>query len=606
MPRFACTPNLRMSDYEYQSVRSCNTPSTESNRTTAYESGSTEIASQQYVDSPSTMDDIPHNRDSTVLIPSRKHQARRTFSNASFSSSFVSDLLSLLEKRFSLSTFTTTSRQSISAASIAISETSFSVGKATELFEQRELRIKVANAALLGQCCSKREDCRHRYISRLIENDPFLVLSRPGEMEAILCATPVVQSPSDPHGNNELFFAARVGAPPDVLISLIRVAIDVNAINADGQNFLYHLDPSLFTGRFCRCDRGQAHASKFECLLRTLERKRFNFDHLDHSGRHFLFYLCSMPSFETQWLSDLTLRDTDWQQRVWNVAQLRDSTGTFLIDFMALHPGFEDLSEDVRSQFRPLFVHNPTDSEQSGILSDEDENGATHLHQYIQRDFLQTAPLHEVPLPFEVITANINRYNIHGRSPTMDFLLKAIEQDIGEESICAKVQQLLNCGANVNARSRGGSTMLHFAAKKALPKLLEVLLATNIQVDHCDNEGFSALDYAAKVFNRSRSAKAPAELTARSLKSTAQLLGLVSNAFGKSRHTNATNTGIPTNDISERSLKTLQKMLGLKGQKYPPSYSSNGTRRAGMIQLPVLEPMHQLDLFSPEMSKQYV
>lgn len=148
----------------------------------------------------------------------------------------------------------------------------------------------------------------------------------------------------------------------------------------------------------------------------------------------------------------------------------------------------------------------------------------------------------------------------------MDFLLQAFEQELHEDVICAKVQQLIRCGANVNTRSRGGSTILHFAAKTVFPKLTETLLASDIQVDHRDNAGLSALDYAAKVFNRSRSVKAPAELTARSLKSTAQLLG-----FMLRRKDRTSGAGNSTKDFNERPLKTLQRFLGHEGQQYPPS-----------------------------------
>lgn len=507
---------------------------------------------------------------------------RETIKHASFSSSFVSDLLSLMEKRFSLSTFATSSRLSVSAASLAETEMSFSEGKAAEVLGQSQQTAIRANAALTQECCSKTAGCGHQYIARLIDADPYLVHMPPGGLESRLRAAPVVQLPSDSYGNTELFFAARVGAPSDVILSLIQVTADVNTVNADGQTFLYFLSTNLFSGRYCSCSGRRAHASKFECVVRSLECRNYDFDHLDNHGRSFLSFLCATATFDMHWLSDIMLRDNEWQQRVWRLAQLRDATGVFLIDFMALSPGFDVLSEDIRSQFRPLFVHNPTQVDQSGILSDEDEQGRTRLHQYIQKDFLQTAALHEVSLPFDIIGPDINRYNVRGRTPLMDFLLQAFEQEIEESVICAKVQHLLRCGANVNARSRGGSTILHFAAKKALPKLLETLLTTDIQVDHGDNAGYSALDYAAKVFNRSRTFKAPAALTARSLKSTAHLLGVVSHTFRRDR---AIPASAPTKDIKDRALQTLQQLVSPHGQRYPPSLSSGVWRSKGIFEL---------------------
>jgi hypothetical protein len=508
-------------------------------------------------------------RDSTVLRPSQKQGIRKAFSQTSFSSSFVSDLLSLIGKRFSLSTFETSSRLSISAESMAETEISISKGKAAEVLAHMRDIIGKANVALVQDCCHDNKDCRHRYIEYLTGKDPYLITLRAGDLDTRLHVAPVLQPPADPYGNSETFFAARVGAPAEVTLSLIQVTADVNAINADGQTFLFFLNPLLYSDRYCSCPGARmAHISKFECIVRSLERRNFDFDHLDNHGRHFLSFLFSSASFDIQWLSDLMLRDNDWQRRVWRIAQLRDADGIFLIDFMALRPGFDAMSEDLRSLFRPLFVHNPTHVDHSGIVLDEDEEGRTSLHQYVQKEFIHTAPFYEVPLPFEVVASDINRYNGRGRTPIMDFLLQAFEHNIDEDFICTKAQQLIRCGANVNARSRGGSTILHFAAKKAMPKLLETLLAANIQVDHCDNAGMSALDYAVKVFNRSRSVKAPAELTARSLKSTAHLLGVMSHAFGKDRASIAQQ---PNQDISQRSLQTLQKLVSPNAQRYPPS-----------------------------------
>jgi ankyrin repeat protein len=62
----------------------------------------------------------------------------------------------------------------------------------------------------------------------------------------------------------------------------------------------------------------------------------------------------------------------------------------------------------------------------------------------------------------------------------MDFLKRAYDEGIEESITCEKVEQLIRCGADVNTGSRNGGTMLHFAAKKALPKLVGTLLTANI------------------------------------------------------------------------------------------------------------------------------
>lgn len=513
---------------------------------------------------PITISGITSNRDSTVLNPSGRHEIRQVFSRRSFSSSMISDLLSLIEKRFSLSTFETSSRRSVSTLSVAETEISFAEGKASEVLDRLRQTVEKANTALTEHCCSKNNDCRHRYITRVTVNDLHLTCRPPGVIENELHAAAVERPLNDSFGNSELFFAARIGAPAEIFLSLLKVTNGVNAVNADGQTFLFFLDPQLFPGRYCSCPVRRSHLSKFECLVRMLERCNYNFDHLDNYGRHFLSFLLASPAFDIQWLFDLMRRDDEWQQRVHRTAQLRDADGVFMIDYMALRSDFDTMGEDIRSQFRPLFVHNPAQDGHSGILTGEDDKGQTPLHQYLQREFLHSPPLHG--LPFENTPLDLNRYSCRGRTPTMDFLLQAFEQELHEDVICAKVQQLIRCGANVNTRSRGGSTILHFAAKTVFPKLTETLLASDIQVDHRDNAGLSALDYAAKVFNRSRSVKAPAELTARSLKSTAQLLG-----FMLRRKDRTSGAGNSTKDFNERPLKTLQRLLGHEGQQYPPS-----------------------------------
>jgi ankyrin repeat protein len=501
------------------------------------------------------------NCDSQVSDLSRNRKVRKVFSQCSFSSSFVSDLISLIDQRFSLSTLATSSRYSISIASVAENEIRIPEFITARVLEQQHQLLEKANVALKEECCSKISDCRHRVIETYTMTD-----SDPESEKAKQWDAPVAGCRSYLRENCFLWYAARIGAPPQLLLSLIN-----SEINSHGQTFLFFLNTVGFQRRLCYCQVSKypsAHSTAFECFMYALESQHFDFDRLDNDGRPFLFYLCASPSFEISWLLNMMLRDSQWDYRVWRMAQIRDSAGLFLIDFLALRPDFETTSENVRTFFRPLFKCNHLRT-----LSCEDEEGRTELHTYVQKDFVHTVTLLGLPSPIEGIASDINGYNNYGRTPIMDFLQRAFELRIDESIICTKVMELIRYGANVNARSRGGSTILHFAAKKALPQLLEALLATDIQVDHCDIEGLSALEYATKIFQRSRNVKTPAAVTARSLRSTATLLNAVTT-FGRNRpsgakysDTESAGSKPPNDDIKERAMETLQRLLHYDGRK---------------------------------------
>jgi hypothetical protein len=516
-------------------------------------------------------------RDSTVLAPSYMYRMLDNLSRrTSVSSSYWSDIWSLIDRRMSLSTFTS-SRQSGSAASIAETELSYTASKSAEIMETMWGTKRRANFSLAQSCCTNSTDCRHRLICRVSESDPHLMMRNMADLHTELAAMPVQQPPQDSYGNSELFFAARGPTGPDILLSLLSVTEDVNAVNADGQTFLYFLDARYFDrlGSPCSCLAIEIHQSRFECLICALELRQYKFDHLDNHGRHFLMYLCASPHFELDWLLRLILCDNEWNERVKRVSQLREVGGTFLIDFLTLHPGFEILNEKYKSLFRPFYSFSPHLADQFEVLHNEDRHGRSRFHQYVQGDWLLKVPQDEVAWPFlrglplENV-CDINKYDGHGRTPIMDFLLRAFDRKLEEEFICAKVKALLRGGANVNARSRGGSTVLHFAAKKAMPRLLGLLLEANIQVDHCDEAGMSALDYAAKVLQRSRSAKSRVEVMARSLKTTAQLLSARDRGTSHQRS---------SRDIDHRAQRNVEQLSSLREQKYPASFSNGFSRR---------------------------
>jgi hypothetical protein len=482
--------------------------------------------------------------DASASVLSRRRRLRKVISQRSFNSSLVSDLLSLLDKRFSFSTTGMSDRVSLSAASVAEAEIKTPEALVIEVLHRHRQYIEKSNLTLQEECCSKTENCAHSLIKKL-------ALCAPGIGRKQVLEAPLTRGQSYPQVNNTLCYAARIGAPPEFIIPSL-MQPNVKALNPDGQTFLYFFNPRLFHAQTTCFHLHPAHSTYFVCFIRTLERANFDFDRLDHSGRPFLFFLCSSPTFDVQWLLDLMAQDDQWDFRVWRMAQLRDATGLFLIDFIALHPDFETMTEDIRSRFRPHWIYSAMDQPQSRLLWDEDKEGRPNSQLYL-RHFLYTLPLQNMPFPTGGVISDINRYNSFGRTAIMDYLQHTVQHGIDEDIICMKIKALILCGANVNARFRDGCTILHLAAKKALPKLLEFLLATDIQVDHCDDSGNSALFYATQIFQRSRSAKAPAEVTARSLKSTANLLNAITPAFVRGRSADARN--------SERASQTMQGLL---------------------------------------------
>jgi hypothetical protein len=485
------------------------------------------------------------------------------------------------DERGSLNTFTS-SRRSESVSSLTETELSYIGSKAEEVMDSMRETISKANFALARSCCVKSTDCRHRLVSRVSESNPHLVMSYLYDLIMTLTATPVLQPPQDSYGNSELFFAARIGSMPDILLSLLSVTDNVNAVNADGQNFLFFLDTRYFLTQDSPCSSSgtRMHRSSFECLVCALERCLYDFDHLDNHGRHFLMYLCASPHFNIRWLLELVFYSREWEDRVRRVSQLRDVGGTFLLEYMSLHPAFGNLDEEFKSLFRPQFGSRSHPVYQFKALHNEDEHGRSRFHQYVSGGLCE-APLEEVVWSYlsSLLLENacdINKYDGHGRTPIMDYLLRAFDTGLEENIICTRFELLLKCGANVNARSRGGSTVLHFAAKKAMPKLLELLLNTNIQVDYQDKAGMSALDYAAKVLQRSRSAKSRVEVMARSLKTTAQLLSVTSQIKPRDR-------GSPdqrsSRDINKRAQRNVEQLSRLREQKYPPSVPVRFSRR---------------------------
>jgi hypothetical protein len=468
-------------------------------------------------------------RDSTVLEPSFKHEVRTILKRASHSSSFFSDLFTFIDWRSSLSSDYTTIRYSVAAFSESGQDDCSSETKASKILERQRAANLESDKAQYRRCCAL-QNCVHRFIDRLIKSDPFLWSLDDWETQALLDSytSELVKIGSTPA--EALFYAARVGAPVDIIFGLLHRNHNLNVVDAAGQTFLFSLDSTFFQGCSCTCSSPSPHVSKFECLMLELERRHFPLDHLDHHGRHFLSYLCTSPRFDLQWLTDMITRYDGWERRLARVSQLRDSSGMFLADFVALHPDYKLLDDDMLARLKPHFrvsglpIMPSVDADGPNTLHplhNEDDFGRSALHAYMQRP---TWPLHEPFFPVDASGFDVNKYDCQGRTPIMSFLEKAFELDMPEEALCKRLEQLIKLGGNVNACSRGGSTALHFAAKKALPKLLDTLFAHDVTINHRDEMGMSALDHAALMVKYSRSARRPAELLARSIRSAAKLL----------------------------------------------------------------------------------
>ncbi|KAF2187057.1 hypothetical protein K469DRAFT_686265 [Zopfia rhizophila CBS 207.26] len=100
----------------------------------------------------------------------------------------------------------------------------------------------------------------------------------------------------------------------------------------------------------------------------------------------------------------------------------------------------------------------------------------------------------------------------------MSFLQAALESKKDEQPISTGVRRLLTLGASADARSRDGTTILHFAAKYSWPEVLEEILSLNVNINHRDRRGYNALDYAISNFNRSRRSSGKTTQFGKSLK----------------------------------------------------------------------------------------
>lgn len=422
------------------------------------------------------------------------------------------------------------------------SETTQPTGAVAETFAQHSKTLEAARNALNQICCSRnflaeqdvdvpiQSVCVHLRIYFLKQADPDYVDLGYQDVKALLGHT-IVQKPLDAYGNSKLFFASRTGAHVDIIIYLIENTVVLDVVNAEGQTFLFFLNTSNFNNSPCNCVTTQlphcssfAHSSSFECIIWNLTLRGFDFDHLDHHGRWFLQYLLYFKAFDFQWLKDLLEVNITWRERVGRMAQMRDSAGLFLSDFITSNPSWQEIGSCPETCGSLSLLTGATQSyPYSHALAQlmlEDSLGRTGLHQYIQEHFL-LAPSNTLGAEPSDDPPFINRYNLNGRTPIMDFLEEAIKLDFSSPVIVAKLKVLVRYGANVNARSRGGNTVLYFAAGKARAGIISYLLTTGIQKDLRDKKGWTAYDYAFHLFKNSRKKFASAKKAIRSFQSLA-------------------------------------------------------------------------------------
>ncbi|KAF2269946.1 hypothetical protein CC78DRAFT_574832 [Lojkania enalia] len=480
-------------------------------------------------------DNSSNSTDRKLPFSENNRQIRRILRTESCTSSFVSDIMGAVGGRFSISTIATSGSSSVFSPSMFGGESEAPSIRANirATYAEHLRQIEKANASLISMCCSETSSCIHKQIRDIICSGTQLTqyqLDLGIALKSNSCDAPT------------LFFTARAGAPADVVLAVIDCSISLNELNNDGQTFLFSLNPQGFHGSVCRCKTDLPHASRFECLIARLDERSFDFDRIDHDGRHFLSLLSTSPDFDLQWLLSITSQSREWSWRIRSFSRFRDASGAFLIDYVAQHPKYSEWPAQIFQELRIPFTHMSAQWEEwIRIEGEEDGRGETELHELFQNKLFvrSQAPL-TLTLTDTEVRAKINRYDRQGRTPLMSYLSKACEENIPEQQILSTVKRLVDWGANPKARSRNGSTILHFAAQKAYPELLLYALSTGLDVNQTSNAGLTALDftavhraldYAGSSFNKTRSRKAPPELTVRSLKMVTRLLDYATSNF---------------------------------------------------------------------------
>ena len=113
------------------------------------------------------------------------------------------------------------------------------------------------------------------------------------------------------------------------------------------------------------------------------------------------------------------------------------------------------------------------------------------------------------PLYEAVMFGNLNAVRTllaHGADPNLPYKagitpLMCVSQHVARARAVTMAQivaALIDAGATVNARSKGGLTALHFAARHNEPEIAELLISVGAQVNARDPKGATPLHYASQ------------------------------------------------------------------------------------------------------------
>ncbi|CAI6340703.1 unnamed protein product [Periconia digitata] len=382
---------------------------------------------------------------------------------------------SVLSLRYSLSSLGTSIRESLSDASFVSREnnrTSFtqplenedvnspSHPTAASLTEQQE-RIRSQNRLLLEICCSQDLNCVHRQITNCV-NIPSARLDNLQSLST---------EKLDQFGRNALFFAASVGAPLHVLLTLIRhFCMVINTRDVDNRSFMFYLDPRGLTRRECGCEF-DLHDTAFQCLMMNLYHSGFDFGHVDCESKTFLDLLCLSEYFQIAWLVGLMSSNADMNGIVKRMASAHDCDGLSFTDRLS--------TEDLKT-----FLRCYTTAELSQLASSLEDR--TQMHELMS--------------------------DLTNRSFT-------------DENLLPLVRDLYKQGADLDRHLIFGTTPLIFAAKQCCLETIRFLLSTGVDIHTRDSSGRTAVDYAMANFNSSRNAKTPTPFLAQALVAMLQFSG---------------------------------------------------------------------------------
>lgn len=446
------------------------------------------------------------------ILPSRHSILRGLLKGHGRSSACISEIVSLLSG-FTMSTSGRTKSKKSTGSDMSMNEDGEYPLADFDTFQTlQDRRMEQANATVLGACCSVRSGCLHRQLAQAVSASG----QASGRSFQVTDTSEI--NWRDPFGNNFLFFASRIGAPADILISIVEDTKNIDAVNDDGQNFMFVLDPSGFT-------KNAGTSYKFLMLLNTLEQRGFDFEHFDYDGRSFLSVLVTRPTFKMEWLTQLYAQKK-WKARLGTLARHRDASGLFLIDYLNQHPEAHTLDKKVISHLLKDFDLSNFKVGQTRTLKSDFEmpGGQSPLHQMCSRTNLMDVKGNLSAGSFFFCFAGMwaNHYDVHGDTPLFAYL--RVHGKGPSPELFAIKDMIKRGGSDVNQRNREGGTVLHFAAKHSLLTALDFFISCGANINHRDYRGFSALDHAVGAYNRSRMKSEKAELMAKSLKCIRMLL----------------------------------------------------------------------------------